>query len=332
MDVVSGAFHGRRLIRRDTAPGKRQLIAVVSGETIDVVLACDDAYAQHAHVVIASMLASNSQHNFRAFLLVPAGFRHAQRLRELERYANCQLHVIEIDADRVRDLTVSEHISTTAYFRLLVGDVLPADVRRVIYFDSDIVVTGDLLGLWQVDLGQKIVGAVADATGDRDAELKGRLGMPREATYFNSGVMVIDLPRWRAHDIAARTLQFCREHAGRLTYWDQCALNVVLAGNVANVNVIWNVQSSHFSEPDHRDVTGDAVSRARVVHFTTAHKPWLYLCSHPLAGLYWKRLRDTPWRGYRPPDRTVGNVVKRQLRRLLAASSAGLAGTPRDRA
>jgi lipopolysaccharide biosynthesis glycosyltransferase len=275
-------------------------------ETIDIVTACDNSYAQHAHVFIASVLVGNPQSSFRVFVLVPQDFSHAPRLMQLEKHGNAKITFIEIKSALVEDLRVSQHITVAAYFRLLIGDVLPADIHRVLYFDSDIVVRGHLLPLWKTDLSNNIIGAVADAAVNKDTELKRGLGIAEEVPYFNSGVMLIDLDRWRSDEIASKALAFCREYPARLKYWDQCALNFVLTVACQDLSAIWNLQGAHVD-------TGDKqlLRDAKVVHFTASFKPWHFQCRHPLASLYWALLRDTPWHGYVPPDRTMLNILKR---------------------
>ncbi len=230
-------------------------------ETISIVTACDDGYAQHAHVLVESMVSNNPDHDFRVFVLVPAGFRYAERLDQLESHPNCQIRLIEIDPNLVRDLHVSEHISHAAYFRLLIDDVLPRDLQRVLYFDADIVIAGDVLPLWQIDLDDNIVAAVADATPDEGQERRRRVVLTGGLTYYNSGVMLIDLDRWREEQVTKKALAFCRAHPERLKYWAQCALNYVLAGDVLSLNVIWNFQNSHVESEAVEDASSSLLRR-----------------------------------------------------------------------
>lgn len=52
---------------------------------------------------------------------------------------------------------------------------------------------------------------------------------------------------------------------------------------------------------------------ARVIHFTGTSKPWSYYDSHPFRSDYYKYLRRTPWRGYRPDGRPVASVRARSM-------------------
>jgi UDP-glucose/galactose:(glucosyl)LPS alpha-1,2-glucosyl/galactosyltransferase len=292
------------------------MLAAGCRDIIDIVTACDDGYAQHAHVLVESMLATNADCNFRVYVLVPTGFAHAERLNQLGTHVNCEIRLIEIDAALVGDLRVSGHITSAAYYRLLVGDVLPRDLKRVLYFDSDIVVAGDVLPLWRTDLDDHIIGAVADATPEEEHERVRRIVLTGGKSYFNSGVMLIDLEQWRAEDITGKALAFCRDYPDRLRYWEQCALNYVLAGAVLSLDVVWNMQNWHVGKAAAENGRQSLFESVRVVHFT-ALKPWFYACRHPFADMYWKFLKQTPWSDYVPPDRTFVNIVKRQVRSLV---------------
>jgi lipopolysaccharide biosynthesis glycosyltransferase len=286
-------------------------------EAIGIVVACDDLYAQHAHIFIASVLASNPKHRFRFFILVPENFSYADRLKKLEERGNCEIKTVEVQTALVADLWVSKHITAATYFRFLMDRLLPSDIHRVLYFDSDIIVKGDLLPLWQIDLSGHVLGAVTDSLANENEDVRQKLGIDNAIKYFNAGMMLIDLAQWRRDNVADQALKFSRESTERLTYWDQCALNYVLKGRVKELDMVWNFQTPHLDLITTSNSERQLLGEARVVHFSASFKPWHYRCTHPLAGLYWKLLKETPWRGYVPPDRTMPNILKRQMRRLL---------------
>jgi lipopolysaccharide biosynthesis glycosyltransferase len=293
-------------------------------ETMSIVLACDDAFAQHTYVTITSFLQTNRSKPVDIYILVPPAFSFSTELKQLERSGQCAIELVAIDPARIDRLLVSSHISIAAYYRLLMDAGLPTDLDRVLYLDSDIIILGDISPLWGTDLGGAVIGAAPDIN---DAtEVKQKLGLSAESTYFNSGVMLIDLNRWREAAIGPKTLAYCRDHEETLTYWDQCALNSVLEGRVRVLDWSWNFQTAHLSliDESRRDET---LANAKIVHFTTRFKPWMYRCIHPFAHRYWKILAQTPWRGYRPTDRTPANVAKRALRRLLPRPVLRLMGS-----
>ena len=68
--------------------------------------------------------------------------------------------VYRFDAGRVRG-KISKSIRQALdqplnYARIYLAEILPEEVQRVIYLDSDLVVVDDVAELWGVDLGGKV--------------------------------------------------------------------------------------------------------------------------------------------------------------------------------
>ncbi|KAL4571751.1 hypothetical protein LXL04_018516 [Taraxacum kok-saghyz] len=100
------------------------------------------------------------------------------------------------------------------YARIYLADILDSSVSRVIYLDSDIIVVDDIQKLWSVSLGPTTairapVYCHANFTKyftDRfwsDSRLS-RVFDGKKLCYFNTGVMVMDLMKWRTEDYRSR--------------------------------------------------------------------------------------------------------------------------------
>ena len=161
-------------------------------------------------------------------------------------------------------------VSKIIFARFLIPRLFPETVSRVLYLDADLLVFGDLGALWEVDLEGAVVGAVLDAL---DLPLKqgapGLDGMPRVHHYFNSGVLLIDLPRWREERISERALEYLTRHP-RSPFPDQDALNVACDGLWKRLDPRWNFQN-HYKT---RIADMGSAERPAIVHFVTGVKPW----------------------------------------------------------
>ncbi|KAK6160127.1 hypothetical protein DH2020_003508 [Rehmannia glutinosa] len=93
------------------------------------------------------------------------------------------------------------------YARNYLGDILDPTVKRVIYLDSDLVLVDDISKLWEVKISEgKIIGAPEYCHANftkyftdsfwSDPVLNRVFGS-RKPCYFNTGVMVMDLEKWR---------------------------------------------------------------------------------------------------------------------------------------
>jgi lipopolysaccharide biosynthesis glycosyltransferase/glycosyltransferase involved in cell wall biosynthesis len=289
-------------------------VAVGTEDVINVVTACDDAYAQHTAVFLKSLFESNRSIDITATILVPSGFQRTAIIRNvctLDR----QLKFIEIDCRGVAlPIPRQTYISSTSYFRLLLDEVLPRNIEKLLYLDSDILVMGSLAELWNTELDSNAVAAVTDALLNRDFDMKQRLGLSPEAKYINAGVLLVDRSHWKRENIGHRAILFACEHSELVTWNDQCALNHVLNGRFKELPSKWNFQTRHLIFNEGWSRTSQGVSElgmARIIHFTGGDaKPWLHSSDHPLRQLYWRLLSQTEWRSYSPPDKTIINTLK----------------------
>lgn len=226
----------------------------------------------------------------------------------------------EVDDPRLAGLPGAGRISTVMWYRILLPELLP-DVDRVLYVDCDVVATADVGPLATVDLGGAAVGAVHNVPyggADDDA----RVGLADGQRYFNSGVLLMDLDRWRERRTTDQLVAFARTETERLVFPDQDALNAVLAGDRAVLHPRWNCQNTLFFSPEAAAVFGHDVVRAAcndpaLVHFEgpALAKPWHYLSIHPHRATYRRHRAATPWPEGVVEGRTLTNRILRHLPR-----------------
>lgn len=233
--------------------------------TLHLVTGSDDNYAAGVLVLIAS--AAFHTPGLRVTVL-DNGISAANRARidAVGAAVGAQVDRIEIPADAFADLPVRRgHLTRSTYLRLLIPDLLP-DAERVVYMDCDMVVTDDLSPLATLPLGDAVVAAVPDPSPE--AEELGSTGIARGA-YVNAGLLVVNLPVWRAEGIAARCLSLLTERA--LLAEDQSALNIAAAGRIVTLPARFNVYSDPAGYRDPADIPDPPA----VVHYVVNFKPWV---------------------------------------------------------
>lgn len=286
---------------------------------INVVCACDANFVPHMATMLLSLVENNRRHSIRIFVLCDDALPSHEMLATMLHGHPAEFSLVPVGEALPQALFVSNHISRAAYARLLMGEVLPPEIDRVLYLDCDLIIRGDLDDLWNTNLSDKTIGAVRETD---EYYWRSRLGLPPGAPYFNSGVMLVDLRRWRKMEIGRRSLDFVREHPERLQYWDQCALNLMLHDDWMPLESKWNFQSMAVGVVDHGIIRFRQVPRrirdmVRVVHFTTGSKPWHYMNYHPFKGEYLEYRRRTPWPLEPFQDRYPHNIIRRFLHRYL---------------
>ena len=132
--------------------------------------------------------------------------------------------------------------------------------------------------------------------------------------YFNSGIMLIDLKRWRDEDVGAKAIACVKLCPERMLFADQCALNAVIHTRWLSLDPAWNVMRANLEEESagRRRYVIDASRRAkkaRIVHFNSTPKPSFYMCHHSARHEYNAYRRKTVWGRKSPSDYYSHNVI-----------------------
>lgn len=276
---------------------------------IHVVYCFDRAYQQHFGASATSLLL-----NFRGpgsdLVLhvltdeVDAPFQgQLARLTDTFR-ARIEVHQVPAgDVQQVANLTLNHrgqtHLSAAAYFRVLLPHILPGDLDRVLYLDSDTIVLSDIRPLFEMDLQHATLAAALDMGS---VEMAAERGLAR---YLNTGVMLMNLSRWRQDRLTERCLDFAAQNPGKISFGDQCAINHVCGDSAQVLDRRWN-RFVLASTPM------DNAADAGVLHFITPDKPWQSWYENDLGQLYWRYLDVSPWSGAKP----VAPSTTLQARRL----------------
>jgi lipopolysaccharide biosynthesis glycosyltransferase len=296
---------------------------------VNILMASDPDYFQHMAVCLVSLLASNRRTHFNVVILVTHYTTEAaDKLRKsVENHLNLTLQLVTFDSAPLSQLPhPNPHYPPEIYARFWLEDYFPPDVERVIYLDGDIVVVGELDELLTLPLGENVLAAVPIPGSSRAKEL----GYNVADGYFNSGVMVINLKRWR--NIGAREILITTAHAiaGQLKNPDQDVLNYCFHDQYVKLDYVWNAITPYFRQKNSLGLSRKEIRRvarqARIVHFSGASKPWQYLCTHPFKRVYLQCLATTEWREFSPADYSFTNVLKRLLMGLLGQRQTVLLG------
>jgi lipopolysaccharide biosynthesis glycosyltransferase len=188
------------------------------------------------------------------------------------------------------------------WYRLVVPDVL-GGVGRVVLLDGDTFICEPLGPLWTTALDDSPLAAVANVVEPSKRGRVRALGIADPRTYFNAGVLLMDLDRLRSEDASSAMLRFAAENAHRISWLDQDTLNVVFNQRWKPLHPRWNAMNSLWTwaswarEVFGADAVREATQAPAVLHFEgpAMRKPWHYLNDHPWRDAYRATLARTPW-------------------------------------
>ena len=220
---------------------------------------------------------------------------------------------------KVLDMEFSDflqHISSAAMLKFTIADTLP-NVDRVIFMDSDTIVVKDLAELFNQDLEDNIMAAVADIATMAQPGYLATIGY-REKHYYNAGMFLLDLNQMRQKQLGNQLNEYVRRNPN-LVFIDQDAYNVVLRKKIKKVPYIYNCMATmHFER--YKKVTFWMYLQQRLLGKHTMRSNFIKLYPDELPLLYRNLFKDVvvfhyfgfskPWRGVvtKPPFRTFYNL------------------------
>lgn len=287
-------------------------------------LACniDANYVKYCAVTLVSIFENNSQSRFCVHI-VATGLSAAdenQLLALAERYHN-KVCFYTPDEKLLKGFVIrkfSKRISMATYYRCILADLLPETIDKVIYLDCDIVVLGDICPFWNISLEGVGVAAVEDI-GCNEPERYQILQYPQEDSYFNAGVLLINLDYWRQHDMTKACIDYYHKYPERILFNDQDLLNSILHKDKKLIDLYWNVQDGFYRNPkamttEWKEKFTSVLKKPIILHYTN-RKPWDYDSQHPLRQEYFRYLELTPWKGDIALNHPL-NKIKRFFRLL----------------
>ena len=282
-------------------------------DTIHVALASDCNYVIPLSVAICSAATNCDKRRPIVFHVIQNGIERQLRERVERSLENCRfpdarLQWISIPLDHVAGLPIANsYLSALTYARLLIPDLLPGDVTKVLYLDADVVVTGNLAELWDTEIGSRAVFAVRDLIAfvgaPRGIAMYRQLGIPADSKYFNAGVLLMNLTKWRDERISARVFDYMRRNRATLQMEDQEGLNAILFDDWGELPFRWNWQIPwRMVRLGRRSMPWTPNEATKnIIHYTSAEKPWLPGCDIKEKQEFFEYLDRTDWAGWRVP-------------------------------
>jgi lipopolysaccharide biosynthesis glycosyltransferase len=291
-----------------------------------VVVACA-ANASYA-IPLAVMLRSAADHlspdRELAAWVVDDGLGDWARQRIVESLPyNATVHWLHPDRSSFDGLPLWGRMPINTYDKLTIAENLPTPVTKAIWLDCDTLVLADLAELWDLAVGDAHALAVTDSlvptVGSRFGISEfAELGIDASTPYFNAGVMVIDTAKWRDSKVAAGAVSYLKKFHDHVFFWDQEALNAMLAGRWNPLEPRWN-WSANLDR-----LSGNGVAPhdpPRILHYSGNLKPWVVPEGMSFDAEYFRVVDETAWRGWRP-ERTLARSIlgwygSSRLRRMI---------------
>lgn len=248
---------------------------------MNILVTINKVYLECLKILLKSIKKSNPTEEFVIYLvhkdLTDDDIEQVRMILSL----NMELKCIKIDEKLLDSFPVYEkRYPVEIYFRLFASKYLPSSLDRVLYLDSDIVVINNLREIYDTsfDGNYYIATSNVDCFFRKFNEI--RLGMVADATYINSGVMMINLEELRKVDMEGDIKSFVKRKKFLLMLPDQDIISALYGDKVKIVDnikfnlgdrglIMYNLRNSN-AKIDLEWIRENAV----IIHYYGKNKPW----------------------------------------------------------
>lgn len=243
---------------------------------IPIFFTIDDGYAPFLAVALNSAIKnSNPQRRYNAIVLYQTlNETNIAKLKSLET-ENFKISLTPIKAnfdaldDRMSNRLRCDYFTLTIYFRLFIPVMFP-QYDKGIYIDSDVVLTSDIAELYDIEIGDNLIGACNDLSiadiPPLVAYTENAVGVNKHE-YINSGVLLMNLNQMREVDLEGHFLNLLNTYHFDSIAPDQDYLNAMCNGKIYYLDESWDAMPNDAKPP---------LAHTKLIHYNLFSKPWCY--------------------------------------------------------
>lgn len=168
------------------------------------------------------------------------------------------------------------HINHMTFARYFIPDFVTED--KVLYLDSDLIVTGDLTDLFELDLGENYLAAARSCFG--------------AGVGFNAGVLLINNKKWGSETIRQKLIDLTEKEHENVEEGDQSILNMLFKDQYSSLEDQYNFQIGYdygaaaFKHQFIFDIPLEPLPL--ILHYISQDKPWNQFSVGRLREVWWE--------------------------------------------
>lgn len=300
----------------------------------------NEKYAAYAGVSITSLFEHHRDESVIVYVLgEELSDRSQTRIQEIAQRYNKQITILDTKPaiEKLKTWGIPSYRGAySANLRLFIPSFLDEKTDRILYLDADTIINGNLKDFYEMDLGEKSIAMALDSLG-RIYKVT-HLGYNEEEPYFNSGVILFDLDKWRKKAFSEKIIEHSTSIEWNYASPDQDLINVVCKDAIYKIPAKYNFQPVHavFSNDTYfycynsvgyysSEELTESKEDVRIYHSLrfVGEFPWNASSVHPYAKLFDRYLLSSPWNDYKKKkaESTPPMKVEKLLYRLLPKSA-----------
>lgn len=232
---------------------------------INIALGITNTWFKYAQVTVASVLFNASSDDEYSFYIMANEFteQDKENFRFLEKIYPAKFNFITMD-DSYFDGAIHDWLGVSSSYRLRLASLV--EESKILYLDADAIAMDDIAKLYKTDVSEYYLAAIEDKMGKY---MKTRIKLGEDETFYNGGVQLINLDRFREDNLEEIIF---KELRNSLFYTDQDVINLVCREKILSLPLKYNLMPIVSGYSDRRMEFLYSLKHPVILHYT--HKPW----------------------------------------------------------
>lgn len=292
---------------------------------LNVLYLTDNNYAVFAGVSITSLFINNKDIDEIVVYIIDDNIANDNKEKLIKLATEYGRQIIFLDlTDGIKTLErmgiPKYRNSYTTYLKLFTFNLLPDTVERILFIDSDTVIVGSLSEILDIDMKGYMIGAVRDGITH---PYKMALGYNENDSWFNMGVMLVDVKKWKTEDAQTKIIEQLKRRKAYVAV-DQDLLNITQHNNIMTLHPKYNATPHHYVYKDEDFLKAlpqkgfydlktlkEAQESPVIRHFERfiGYSAWNKNTIHPYAQLFNNYLELSLWNDYEKQPANLSKVL-----------------------
>ena len=264
-------------------------------QEIPIFMASDDKNSPVLAIAMQSII-SNTK-SFVHFYILDGGISilNKQKIKSLKKhFKNFDIEFLKIDKKKIKNFYTG-HLTINTYFRYFISNIKP-NIQKLLYLDTDIIVTSDIKELFNIDIENYIIGAVprhCEQLKDKNIIEQAKKMNIDINSYFNAGVLLINNKKWREENITSRCISLTKKLNNKLINADQDVLNIIFENNYKKLEYGFNALCYFNEYLINKGVLKE--NECKILHYAGL-KPWTQKTYQD--SYFWKFVNLSPYKRF----------------------------------
>ncbi len=274
---------------------------------MNIAISISENYIPYSYIMLTSLCENNRIEPLNVYILHGGiAANSLQAFNRLTNAYNCSIYFLEINKSVFGDkLPRTNEWTIEIYYRFTLPELLPPEIDKILYLDVDTIILDDLSKLYHMDLKGKSVGACKDMgvlygsgeLSEQQSALFSPLLKNKDYSYFNSGVLLMDIAKMRKEKRSVSFFVNVGEKIADYIAGDQDIFNYVFHNDVVYADeekynifgrTVYNMGRGYEWVKEH----------GVIVHFV-GRKPWQHeALRYNTEKLFWEYAKKTPYYTY----------------------------------